>query len=78
MSIDIPSARATLVALFAGQVQLGGPATPGPAQHVIVGLDADTARRLSLLAPQRRAPVACWWARMIVESTLTSHPIRPA
>jgi len=50
MSIDIPSARATLVALFAGQVQLGGPATPGPAQRVIVGLDADTARRLSLLA----------------------------
>jgi hypothetical protein len=78
MSIDIPSARATLVALFAGQVQLGGPATPGPAQRVIVGLDADTARRLSLLATTAAGAGGVLVGRMIVESTLTSHPIRPA
>jgi hypothetical protein len=31
-----------------------------------------------LQIPLFRAPAACWCARMIVESTLTSHTISPA
>jgi hypothetical protein len=34
--------------------------------------------RFDLRIPFFRAPAACWCARMIVESTLTSHTITPA
>jgi hypothetical protein len=36
------------------------------------------AGRLSLQIPLLRAPAACWCARSIVESTLTSQVISPA
>jgi signal transduction histidine kinase len=45
---------------------------------VIVRLLAHTAGRLGLQIPLFRAPAACWCARQTVESTLTSHVIRPA
>lgn len=48
------------LALFAGQMDLGGEASPGPAQAVVVGLGAGSARRLlprSRVRPGRVAPV---------------------
>jgi hypothetical protein len=45
---------------------------------MILRLDGDPARRLGLQIPLFRAPAACWCARAIVESTLTSQVIRPA
>src|SRR5688572_5447699 len=58
-------------------MQLGGQPAPGAAQPVVGGLDLDAAGRLYLQIPLLRAPAACWCARVIVESTLTSHVIRP-
>jgi hypothetical protein len=45
---------------------------------VIGRLDDDPAGRLDLQIPLLRAPAACWWARVIVESTLTSQTMLPA
>jgi len=70
--------RQRLLALLAAQVQLRGPPAAGTAQRVIVGLGRDPARRLCLQIPLFRAPAACWCARVIVESTLTSQVTRPA
>jgi hypothetical protein len=41
-------------------------------------LDTDPAGRLGLLIPLLRAPAACWCARAVVESTLTSQVTCPA
>lgn len=58
-------------------MQLGGQPTPRAAQPVVGGLDIDAAGWLYLQIPLLRAPAACWCARVIVESTLTSQVIRP-
>ncbi|MFB7176054.1 hypothetical protein ACFCYM_35485 [Streptomyces sp. NPDC056254] len=47
------------LALLAGDMDLGGEASPGPAQAVVVGLGAASARRFLLACPSRRAPAAC-------------------
>jgi hypothetical protein len=65
------------LSLLHGQVQLGDQPTPRPSEAVVVGLDEEAAGRLLLQFPILRAPAACWWARAIVESTLTPHVIRP-
>jgi hypothetical protein len=44
---------------------------------MVGGLDAHPTRRLYLQIPLLRAPAACWCARAIVESTLTSQVIIP-
>lgn len=41
-------------------------------------LDGNPAGRFDLQIPLLRAPAACWCARAIVESTLTSHTMSPA
>jgi hypothetical protein len=66
------------LALFAGQVHLGGQAAAGPAQAVIGRLGGYPAGRLGLQVPLLRAPAACWCARANVESTDTSQVISPA
>ncbi|MEU6747311.1 hypothetical protein ABZ914_13945 [Spirillospora sp. NPDC046719] len=43
-----------------------------------IGTALDPARRLTLGVTVLRAPTACWWARMIVESTFTFQVIGPA
>ena len=48
-----------LLALLAGQVDLGGEPAPGPAQPVIGRLLGHPARRLGLQVPLFRAPAAC-------------------
>lgn len=70
--------RQRSLVLVAGQVNLGGPAAPGPTEPVVVRLAADPAGRLSWACLFLRAPAACWCARQIVESTFTSHVISPA
>src|SRR5439155_23000139 len=67
-----------LLALLAGQVQLGGQPAAGAAEPVVGRLLIDPARRLLLEVPPFRAPAACWCARLTVESTLTSQVIRPS
>jgi hypothetical protein len=64
-----------LLALFDGQVQLGGLAPARAAEPVVVRLDGDAARRFLLQLPLFLAPAACWWARHTVESTLRSQVI---
>jgi hypothetical protein len=61
------------LALLNGQVQLGGQAAARAAEAVVVRLDADPAGRLLLQVPLFRAPAACWWARLTVESMLRSQ-----
>lgn len=39
--------------------------------------NGDATGRLLLQVPFFDAPAACWWARQTVESTFTSHVIRP-
>jgi hypothetical protein len=71
--------RQQLAALLTAQVQLRGPATPGTPQRVLDRLDtANTAGRLGLQIPPFGAPAACWCARAMVVSTLTSQVINPA
>jgi hypothetical protein len=41
-------------------------------------LDGDATGRFRPVDPLLRAPAACWWARALVESTLTSQVMRPA
>jgi hypothetical protein len=70
--------RQWLAALLAAQMQLGGPATPRAPQRVVSRLHAgNSAGWLLLQIPFFRAPAACWCARAIVESTLTSQVISP-
>jgi hypothetical protein len=70
--------RQRLLALFGGEVGLGGEPTSRPTQPMIGRLDIDSTRRFGLQIPLFRAPAACWCARQTVESTLTSQAINPA
>lgn len=58
-------------------MQLGGQPTPRAAQPVVGAFDVDAAGRLYLQLPLLRVPAACRYARVPVESTLTSQMIRP-
>lgn len=64
-----------LLALFDGQVQLGGLAAARAPEPVVVRLGGDAAGRLLLQLPFFLAPAACWWARTTVESMLMSQVI---
>ncbi len=68
--------RQRLLILLGRQMQLGRPTSPRPAQRVVgrFGL-ADPAWRFFLPFALDAAPAACWCARSIVESTLTSQVI---
>jgi hypothetical protein len=69
--------RQWLLSLLDRQVQLGGqPAARAP-EAVVVGLGVDAAGRLLVQMPLLRAPAACRRDRAMVESTPTSHVIRP-
>ena len=70
--------RQRLLALLAGQVQLGGQPAPGAAQRRGRPARCRLRPAARAAAPPLRAPAACWWARAIVESTLTSQVISPA
>jgi hypothetical protein len=68
-----------LLGLFGGQVQLGGPPASRLPQRVISRLWVSYPAGWFLLRiPFLRAPAACWCARAMVESTLTSQVINPA
>ncbi|GGR87165.1 hypothetical protein GCM10010252_27380 [Streptomyces aureoverticillatus] len=60
-----------------GEMDFGGQPAPGPPQ----GLARLRAARIFQFVPVRdpysRAPAACWWARLIVESIATVHSTRP-
>jgi len=70
--------RQRFLVLLAGQVGLGGQPAAGAAQGVVGRLGVHPAGRFGLQIPFFRAPAACWCARAIVESTLTSQVISPA
>jgi site-specific DNA recombinase len=59
----------------AAEVDLGGQPAPGPAERL--GLVMDDPPLTSPRAGWWRAPAACWWARTLVESTLTIHSSSP-
>lgn len=59
----------------AAEVDLGGQPAPGPAKRL--GLVMDDPPLTSPRAGRLRAPAACWWARTLVESTLTIHSSSP-
>jgi hypothetical protein len=59
----------------AAEVDLGGQPAPGPAERL--GLVMDDPPLTSPRAGRWRAPAACWWARTLVESTLTIHSSSP-
>jgi hypothetical protein len=65
------------VTLLNSQVQLGGQAAARAAGRVVVRLDADPAGLLLLQVPLFRAPAACWWSRLTVESTSRSQVMSP-
>ncbi|MGW1049116.1 hypothetical protein ACWDBD_16035 [Streptomyces sp. NPDC001118] len=52
-----------LLALFDGQVRLGGQAATRAPEPVVVRLDSDAAGWLLLHLPFFLVPAACWWAR---------------
>src|SRR5215218_432418 len=62
-------------AAVAAQVELGGQPTPGAAERL--GLVTDLPPLVSARAGRLRAPAACWWARTLLESTLTTHSNSP-
>ena len=66
------------LALLDRQVQLAGPATAGAAQAVVGGFVHAPPGGSFCAAPSLRAPAACWWARVIVESIETSQAMAPA
>ena len=60
-----------------GEVDLGGQPASGPAEG-LARLRADRIFQFVPVAcPFLRAPAACWWARLTVESTATVHSTRP-
>lgn len=67
--------RQGFAALIARQMGLGGPTATRTSQGVIGRFGLDATRSSTCPSPSRRAPAACWWARAMVESTLTSHTI---
>src|SRR5688572_14360264 len=62
-------------AAVAAQVDLGGQPAPGAAKRL--GLVTDLPPLVSARAGRLRAPAACWWARTLLESTLTTHSSSP-
>jgi hypothetical protein len=58
-------------------MDLGGKPAAGTSQPVVGRLDVYSARFLPLQVPLWHAPAACWWARQMVESTLTCQVINP-
>lgn len=60
-----------------GEMDFGGQSASGAAE----GLARLRAARIFQFVPVRipflRAPPACWWARLMVESTETVHSTRP-
>jgi hypothetical protein len=70
--------RQRFLALLTSQMQLRGQPATRATQRVIGRLLDHSARWLGLQNPPFGAPVACWCARATVESTDTSHVIRPA
>ncbi len=68
--------RHGLLPLLDREMDLGGQPTSRAPETVVVRLDLNAAGRLLLKIPLLAAPAACWWARQIVESTLTSQVIR--
>jgi site-specific DNA recombinase len=62
-------------AAVTAKVNLGGQPTPGPAERL--GLVTDQPPFPSARASRLRAPAACWWARTLLASTLTTHSSSP-
>ncbi len=60
-----------------GEMDFGGESASGAAE----GLARLRASRIFQFVPVRipflRAPTACWWTRLMVESTETLHSTRP-
>ena len=65
-----------LLALLDSQVQLGRQTAARAAEALLVQFNADPAGRLLLQIPLFRAPAACWWAWLTVESMLRSQVMR--
>jgi hypothetical protein len=65
------------LALLDRQVQLAAQPAPGAPERVVGWLDVDSAWFFALPLPPLRAPAACWWARVMVVSTLTCQVISP-
>jgi hypothetical protein len=65
------------LAAINGQVQLAAQPTPGTPEPMVGWLDVDSAWFFALAVPPLRAPAACWWARVMVVSTLTYQVISP-
>ena len=62
-------------AAVAAKVNLGGQPAPGTAKRL--GLVTGVPPLVSARAGRLRAPAACWWARTLVASTLTTHSSSP-
>lgn len=60
-----------------GQVDLGGQSASGAAEGLARLRAARIFQFVPVCGPLLRAPAACWWARLIVESTATVHSTRP-
>lgn len=65
--------------LFDREMELGRQSAPGASESVVGRFGVAAAGRFSLESPFFfRAPAACWCARAMVESTLTSQVISPS
>lgn len=64
--------------LFDREMELRRQSAPGASESMVGRFGVDAAGRFSLESPLFRAPAACWCARAMVESTLTSQVISPS